>query len=547
MKQVVGFYGQSNKWTHDHSVTFSTEGKITDYLHLERMTRKKYDNRIPDNLLKIINSYGYDHYELDFTSVNTFSLGNDFFKKADSSIVSSDRSLNIDTEPISDLKHRFVKADIFGSKKEILVVPHELAHIFTCVPFYGFFKNNSLLIHIDGAASISNASAWHYLNGDLKLIGYSSKFHDALLNFSTNNLTLKILGIPYENYKSAPGKLMGLSSFGNINMDLYQNLVANKFLYNYENSEEINQFIKNNNYRTSKIKLKDQFSYDFAASVQKYFEDKIISFIEENQLITGAKYLYYSGGAALNIKLNSKLAKFEKFKEIYIPPAPGDSGLSIGAVSYYNWINNINTSEFSVFGNNYNLNEWKFDPNYSIDEICKHIFNGKVIGIAVGKAEIGPRALGHRSIIAIPRKEMFRKVSMEIKNREWYRPLAPVILESLMDEMFDNIIKTPYMYYMLQEFDVKKEMRDKYPAIVHVDGTSRPQIVKDDNKELILISNILKTMYNNYNIHCLINTSFNVAGEPIVHSKQDAIDSGKSMGLDGIIFNNEFINFKEMR
>ncbi len=546
LSNILGFYGQKNKWTHDHSAALSINGSINQYVQLERITGKKFDNSIPNYLPKIIDAWGYDISELNFASVNTFALNEDFLKKSDDNIISEDNRVYIHTNGSSYLVHKYTSGKINGYNKEVLIVPHELAHIFSNIPFFGMFKNKSLLIHVDGMASISNASAWLYENGKIKLLEYTSELRAALLNFSYNDLSCKVLELNKNKYLSMPGKLMGLSSFGTENKELLNWLIKNNFAFSFKHisTNDIIKAANNLGYNIDKIELKSKFSYDYAACVQKYFEDQIISFIEKHRINTGAEYLYYSGGAALNIKLNSKLVKLKKFKEIYIPPPSGDSGLSLGASSYYNWINNISTRKISVFSNNYGLKKWDYDPNFSIDEISDLIYNGKVIGIATGNGEIGPRALGHRSIIALPIKPMFKKVSMDIKKREWYRPLAPIILESHMHEIFDDVLKTPFMYYMLQEFKIKDKYKRIYPAITHVDGTARAQIVPDNNSELQLIYDILSTIYDRYGIHCLINTSFNVAGKPIVHTENDAIKSGREMGLDAVIVNNDLIKLR---
>ena len=424
--EVFAFYGPTNRWIHDHSSALSKRGIITDYVQLERITRKKYDNRIADNLLQILQNWEVDPSTADIVYVNSFGLEEKFFKISENNMRSSDGAFNYSHLGFDNLESQSITGKFDGITKEALVVPHELAQIFSCIPFYGMFKNKSLLIHIDGAASISNASAWYFANGKLELLEFTSKFYHALMNFSYNDLSFKVLEVKKEHHLSMPGKLMGFSSFGTVNPQLLEWLRSNQFCYSFNKTPELEIIRKANNdlkYSINEITQQNQFSYDFAACVQHHFEKTLIAFIEKHQLSTNAENLYFSGGAALSIKLNTKLVESNKFKELFIPPPAGDSGLSLGALAYHNWTNGINTNQISVYLNNYGLSEWTFDPHFSIDEVCKLLSEGNILGISTGNGEIGPRALGHRSIITTPEKQMFRKVSVEIKRREWYRPL----------------------------------------------------------------------------------------------------------------------------
>lgn len=547
--EVLGFFGHTNKWTHDHSAALSSNGGITEYVQLERITRKKYDNRIPDYLPQIIKSWNRDISDLDLVYVNTFSLDDRFFKISENNVFSDLSGVEFKHPGYENLKTSSVNGKVGDLSKDALIVPHEIAHIFSCIPFYGMFQDNSLLIHIDGAASISNASAWIYKQGKLELLEVSSEFHHALLTFSYNDLSLKVLGISKDRAISMPGKLMGFSSYGNYNKEMANWLKQNKFFYRFNETTEqdLIQYANTSlSYSITKITQRNQFSYDYAATLQRYFEDTLLRFIEKHRSATGATNLYFSGGAALNIKLNARLAESGKFNQVFVPPPAGDSGLSLGALAYYNWMNNHSTGKMSVFMNNYGLKDWKFEPEFSVDEICKLLHQGNVIGISTGFGEIGPRALGHRSILAIPTKENYVKVSMEIKKREWYRPIAPVLLEKNLELIFDNPVSTPFMYFMLQEMKVRDEVKDRIAGIVHVDGTSRPQVISNEKDgELQLIQMILETMMEEYDTPCLINTSFNSAGEPIVHTPIDAVISARQMGLDYLVINNELSQIRK--
>jgi carbamoyltransferase len=196
------------------------------------------------------------------------------------------------------------------------------------------------------------------------------------------------------------------------------------------------------------------------------------------------------------------------------------------------------------------------DPNKTPDhETLQHLArllaDGKIFAIAIGNGEVGPRALGHRSILCIPSTaEMKTRISIQIKKREYYRPIAPIILDHLAPKVFDPWFDFPANEFMLLEYHVKPNFADMMPAVVHVDGTARAQIIKktpiwQSFQETAFLYDLLTIMWEEYEIPCLINTSFNIAGKPIVHYKHDALDSAQQMGLDGVLLEDKLHVFKE--
>lgn len=540
----LGFFGQTNKWTHDHSFAISYTGHIDSYLQLERWTRRKYDNRLPDFLTDLVLPLGLDFSQTEIGYANTFALGDRFFKQSDNDI--HGKNIEISHEGTRQLKPISVTGKLNGEEREFIAVPHEIAHIFSSIPFYGLFRDNSLLVHIDGAASICNASAWLWKNGKLELLESSSILHHTLLNFSYNDVSFDILNIPKAHHFSMPGKLMGFASFGSYHEKFHMWLQQNDFFRDYANksmekmlSEANQQF----GYNITSIKQKHDFSFNFAYAVQYEFTSRLFNFIRKHQEATGSKFLYYSGGAALNIKLNSYLVNSQIFEDIYVPPPSGDSGLSLGVVSYLNWQDNIyqTKTEGQPYLNTYGLKVENTAPTFSPDEVARDLVDNKIVGIFTGAAEAGPRALGHRSLLAIPSdKKLGEKLSRQIKGREWYRPIAPVLLETETEYFFENYTSSPITEYMLYDFKVRSNRLNEIPAVVHIDETARAQVVKTDNKDLKILISILETLRDRFGVHCLINTSFNSAGEPIVHTAEDARRSARKMGVDKLIINDTY-------
>jgi carbamoyltransferase len=214
------------------------------------------------------------------------------------------------------------------------------------------------------------------------------------------------------------------------------------------------------------------------------------------------------GGCALNCVANEKIARQNLFNDIWIMPNPGDAGSSLGAILAHtkqraNW-----TTPY--LGTN-------ISRSFSKKELIEILAKGNIIGLATGRAEYGPRALGNRSILADPRGVFVKDRVNDIKHRQRFRPFAPMVLEHLADKYFDMPVKTsPYMQFTARCLDP-----GTYPAICHVDGSSRVQTLNREQNPIMY--DILEGFYNKTGCPMLLNTSLNIKGEPLVDSWADAI------------------------
>lgn len=541
----VGIYGIQGKWEHDHSIAIIKDGRVAFFMELERLTRIKHDNNLPDHVDKIIDSRNIpvsDSFSVVYT--NSFST-NRFFQEARSSLLSRSGRISFSPkkEPISPDKTQTVEGTWRGKPAKGTLISHELAHAGSSLPFVGSFEENSLLIHVDGAASVSNCSAWHFASGNIQHLDHSHNFHRAVLNFSVNNLVHAILGTTMEQQLSVPGKLMGYASYGRFQKDVYDWLIENDFFFDYfaDPKRFFASAAEAFGYDSENIDHQNQLMFDIAACIQYNLSQKIIEYIADWKDETRSDHLYYAGGCALNIKINASLINSRLFESVFIPPCCNDTGIGLGAAALDYFMKEGPLEIHGPFLNNFGTKPYTYGPDFSIDKVCSMLADGKVIGVCTGNAEAGPRALGHRSLLAIPTTTEIRDyVSMTLKQREWYRPLAPIVLESQMERLFEDYVPNPAMYYMLYEFNVKPSMSKKIPAVTHVDGSARGQIVRENDPDLELIVEILRTMKDDYDIPCLINTSFNRRGEPIVHTHHDALECAKRMGLAAVILDNEF-------
>ena len=266
--------------------------------------------------------------------------------------------------------------------------------------------------------------------------------------------------------------VMGMSAFGEPR-------------YNYE------YLLYENNHRG--IKTLEGSPEDIAASIQKLYEDELLKLVK----MCPKKNLILMGGCALNCVANSKI----KGKNIWIMPSPGDAGSSLGASALkqgkINW-------KHPYLG-------YDIDRHINPKEVVDDILENKIVGVANGKAEFGPRALGNRSLLGDPRYDIKDTVN-EIKKREKFRPFAPAILEEFADEYFEG----PMNRYMQFVANAKHD----YKSVTHVDGTARVQVVEKDCKSVI--RPILEEFYEKTGVPMLLNTSLNIKGKPMVNTEKDA-------------------------
>ncbi len=289
---------------------------------------------------------------------------------------------------------------------------------------------------------------------------------------------------------------------------------------------------------------------DVAASIQGVLEEIVLRSARYAKEITGKKFLCYGGGVALNCRANQKLLESGLFEDIHIYSASGDAGGAIGtALSFWNKEKDrtllkpasylgkqFNSDEVTAILDAHEVRYSLFSEDELINKAAKLLSEKKVIGWFQGRDEIGPRALGNRSILASPiNAEMRDHVNRSIKFREGFRPFAPVILEERSRDYFKGINHAPEMLYTYEAIN-----GERIPACVHLDGTSRVQTVNQTENELL--HKLLKAFDSITEVPVLINTSFNRRGEPMVHSPEDALRTFVFSKLDYLIIENVLIS-----
>lgn len=266
---------------------------------------------------------------------------------------------------------------------------------------------------------------------------------------------------------------------------------------------------------------------------------------------TGVHDVCIAGGVGLNCPTSSAVENMDEVSRVFVQPAANDGGISLGAAikGAIDLGDDVKIEMIPYLGPEYSNKEiekalkekdYNYDEFDNIEEVIARLLaEGKIVANYQGRLELGPRALGNRSLLASPEKyEMLVRMN-ELKGREVWRPLAPAVMYDKQETVFDSDIFSPHM---TKNFKVLNEMKDRLQAITHVDGTARIQSVTKEYNELFY--NIINEFYKLTGIPVVINTSFNVKGEPIVCTPQEAIDSFERMNLDYLSIGNYLVKRK---
>jgi carbamoyltransferase len=293
----------------------------------------------------------------------------------------------------------------------------------------------------------------------------------------------------------------------------------------------------------------EQRHFDIAHSLQATLENAVIKLATWLHEVTGMDNLCMAGGVALNCVMNSRLRDRGPFKNIWVQPAAGDSGTSLGAALWTDLV------ERGMVGENierqYQMDHVFLEPEYSekeiedflkqsmisyrrldnvYDEVAEMLEQGKVIAWYQGRMEFGPRALGSRSLLASPISPNMKDRLNFIKSREDFRPVAPVVLEEEAPNWFKNASVSPYMLFI---YDVMEDKADKLPAVRHVDGTARIQTIRRDQNPAYY--DLIKAFQKRTGVPVLVNTSLNTLGQPIVNSPRDVLECFWTAPIDALV------------
>jgi carbamoyltransferase len=456
-----------NETSHDASVSLIENGKIIFAGHAERYSKQKNDWYINDSLVNDALSYGSPdaiaYYEKPLLKASRL-----FLKGG-----------------VGDWKPRF---NISGIPRKSF--NHHYSH--ACAGYYTSSFSDAAIVVLDSIGEYNTSTIW---------VGEGEKIK---LKFKQNYPVS--FGLFYSAFTQLVGLMpnqeeyimMGMAAYGD--WTKYYKQVDNYFPRYDKQKYNFHKGITDWGW------VSEQDKFDIAAAVQVVYEQRLIEFMRYAKDLTKKNNLVFMGGCALNCSANTKL--WEIFNDVWIMPNPGDSGSSLGAAA-------------ALYGKHLDWQTpylgYDLGGEYPVNKIIKGLADNKIVAVASGRAEFGPRALGNRSILADPRDpEIKNKVNL-IKKRESFRPFAPVVMEEHASKWFDINFSSPYMQYA-----VKCLRPDMIPSVVHADGTSRVQTINKNQHPGLY--EVLKQWFDLTGVPVLLNTSLNVKGQPLINDEKDILE-----------------------
>lgn len=585
---------------HDSSAAILKDGMLIAAAEEERFSRNKHESRFPaEALAYCLEEAGVSIHDVDY--VTFFEKPLKKFDRFYQNLlhISPDCKENYLYSWDSPYKEKlWVKKDLLKNLKipeeKLLFIEHHISHAasaFFCSPY-----KEAAILTVDGVGEWATATAgtgtayWEGDQGKNEIdlfyeityphsLGLLYTAFTAYLGFRPNSGEYKVMGMaPYgeprfveDIYKN----IINVDEDGGfrLNMDyipIYKTVpwnakkISDKFigLFGPARVPESDFFTDQThpkqdhpNWSAAGAKLNKHYA-DIAASIQVVTEEVMLKMANSLYQKTGLKNLCLAGGCALNSVANGRILRETPFEKVYIQPAASDSGSSLGAALYAYHVLLGKPRKFvmehTYWGKSYNQNEtllaikkfgFSYDEIHDTDKLAalatEDLLQGKVLGISQGRFEWGPRALGNRSIIADPRNEVMKSVVNEkIKFREPFRPFAPAILEERAGEFFDDIEDVEDNYplrFMLTVYKTRQEKKADLQAVSHEDGTGRVQTVR---KELNpLYHRIIELFGEATGVPVILNTSFNLRGEPMVTTPENALNTFSKSGLETLYLN----------
>ncbi|MBL8149191.1 MAG: carbamoyltransferase [Blastocatellia bacterium] len=553
---------------HDSAAALLSDGNLVAAAEEERFTRQKHTSSFPTNAVK----YCLKEAGITLDQVEHICFYEKPFVKFErivtTAIAEFPRSYKAFLKAIPLwLKERLWTKSIIqrelGTEKEILFNEHHLSHAasaFLCSPF-----DRAAILTVDGVGEWCSTAFGKgeenkiELEGEIRFPHSLGLFYSAVtayLGFHVNDAEWKVMGLAAygkPKYVKQFEELLHVRDDGSFRLNLKY------FAFHYSNKIPFNHHFEKlfgRPQRKSNEPLED-FHNDIAASAQKVLERAMVSMASHLKRLYGYENICLSGGVALNSVANWKIATEAGFKNIFIQPAAGDAGGAIGAAfSVYNimlnqprkfvmnhayWGPSFSDQEIADFLQIHKIEHKIYNRHELVVETARLIAENNVVGWFQGRMEFGPRALGARSILANPTNpEMKKIINSKIKFREWFRPFAPSVPLEEASKYFD--IGDRESPFMLLVPDVLAEKQSLLPAVTHQDGTGRVQTVREEINPLYY--ELLREFEKISGVPVLVNTSFNVRGEPIVCTPADAFNCFVRTDMDALVLGNAVITTK---
>ena len=457
---ILGF----NETSHDASMSLINEDKILFAAHAERYSKKKNDWYNNNDIYYDLLSYG-----------------------------SPDKIAYYEKSQLKRLRIKLMggAADWKPKNKGLKAIEFKHHYSHAAAGYYTSPFDDAVMVVLDAIGEFNTSTIWAGNKSTISLVKKQNYPFSFGLFYSAFTQLIGLMPNQEEYI------MMGMAAYGD-----WKKYFDKVNLYFLDIKHQRYNFHKGIN-DWGWVSEKDKF--DIAAAVQKVYELRLYEFMQYAKKITKKTKLVFMGGCALNSSANTLL--WNLFDDIWIMPNPGDSGSSLGAAlalkgSHINW-------EGPYLGHD-------LGNEYPVEKIIKSLLNKKIAPVAAGRAEFGPRALGNRSILADPRDPNIKDIVNKIKQREEFRPFAPVIMEEYAHEWFEmpKNAKSPYMQYTFK--CLKPEL---IPSVVHKDGTSRVQTVNKNQHPGLY--EVLSRWYDLTGVPLLLNTSLNIKGQPMLNDFND--------------------------
>ncbi len=554
---------------HDSGVALLKDGEVVFAAQEERYTRKKQDDRLPVSAVAHALQFANITIE-DISAVGFYEkpLLKFFDRLLPTYIKVWPRGLLSFLHAMQDWMHQklWIPQNIRKELKytgPISYVQHHESHAASAYFLSGF--PDATIVTVDGVGEWATTTIGKGNGTEMELkkeihfphsLGLLYSAITYYLGFRVNSAEYKVMGLaPYGKpaYMDQMRKLIDVKEDGSfaLTMDYFD------YEYGLKMTGKKMEELFGHPRRTPESSL-EQFHKDVARSLQEITEEVMMKIVTQAKKICPSRYLCLAGGVALNCVANGKILRSGLFEDIFIQPASGDAGGALG-VALCLWHRMFHgrrreKMEHAFLGNAYtNENIRAFldaeklpyehlDDAALIDTVSSLLEGENVIGWFQGRMEFGPRSLGNRSIIADARnKENWQKVNLKIKFRESFRPFAPTVLEEKAHEWFDLQTESPYMLLVADTLPAK---RQEIPAVTHVDGSARIQTIRRNQNPRYY--DLIKCFEGKTGCPVIINTSFNVRGEPIVESPKDALHCFLHTYMDYLVLGNIILSKKKM-
>jgi len=573
---------------HDASAVLLRDGMVIAAAEEERFTRKKHDYSFPTHAIQFcLEKGGIATGAIDYVAF--FEKPFVKFERLLFSILQTfPRSRRVFQESmISWLTEKLwvknlIQEQLGVSAEQILFSEHHLSHAasaFLCSPF-----EEAAILTVDGVGEWATATFGVGKGTEIKLLneirfphslGLLYSAFTAFLGFEVNEGEYKVMGMaPFgePKYLDKVYKLIRVGNDGSFQLDMdffsfhhsTDRTYNRKFLelFGPPRDPEALFFTASSGYPSyfgpkpsnyNSLAGENQHYADIAASIQVAIEEILLKMANHLSQETGLKKLCMAGGVALNSVANGRILRETPFEELYIQPSAGDGGGAMGAalwayhmvlgkprqfvLEHAYWGEEYSRGAIEVFLRGTNIPFSRVDDDdHLLDRVVSALEGGKVVGWFQGRFEWGPRALGNRSILADPRRaDMKDIVNTKIKFREPFRPFAPSVLEEKTESFFDlpDASRHYPARFMLYVVDVKEAKQAVIPAITHVDGTGRLQTVNRDSNPRYY--RLIERFEEAAGVPVLLNTSFNLKGEPIVNTPAEAFSTFSRSGMDMLV------------